>query len=198
MDEERWPLKPLCKGMPRKEITSLLSGRLIDLRLTRRDAYTYWAHEVPIRECGKERRIDFMQFVPYGHNANITAAGVELGTFVCYEVKSCIADMKSGNGLNFFGDVNWIVCPIEVYYEFLENHQYDPKLRAVIDDQVGFLVFGSRRGESDFLEFGPPSLCRGQRKRSASELIFCMMRALVANSCHSDVDHRIEGRFLGV
>lgn len=197
MDESRWPLKPLCKGMKRQEITSMLGEWLINLRLTRRNAYTYWAHEVKVYNEDKEMRVDFMQFIPYSHNANLSAAGVERGRFICYEVKSCIADMKSGSGLNFLGDENWIVCPIEVYYEYLEKCDSDPKLIQLGFERFGFLVFGGKNGGCDFHEFGSPSLDYGQRKKSAGELLFCIMRALVANSCHSDVDHRIEGKHLG-
>ena len=38
--------KPTCDGMGRKETTELLNSELIRLRLTKKNAYSYWAHEV--------------------------------------------------------------------------------------------------------------------------------------------------------
>ena len=49
------------------------------------------------------RRIDYVGFKPYTPNYAVEPVSVELGIFSCYEVKSCLADFESGNGLTFYG-----------------------------------------------------------------------------------------------
>lgn len=194
--------KPCCEGMSRKEITDLLNQELVTKRLTKRNAYTYWAHEVPIYDKNTELRIDFMLFTPYSHGFNLSAAGVERGIFECFEIKSSLADLKSGHGLNFYGDRNWIVCPVEVYLQYEKKRFDDDTLRNLIPYDARFLVYGkARNGRPVFVEaiedWRRESLWKCvYRKRSAAELLFCMMRALVANSDHSNVDHKIEGVFV--
>lgn len=46
---------------------------------------------------------------------NNTVSGIEKGDFWCYEVKSSVEDFRSGHGLNFIGDYNYIVMPEKVY-----------------------------------------------------------------------------------
>lgn len=58
-------------------------------------------------------RVDFVAFKP-GRNGIFSVGGVETGVTSFYEVKSCMADFKSGNGLNFHGDENWLVAPTEL------------------------------------------------------------------------------------
>ena len=65
----------------------------------------YWAKEVsidPWAAKGKPKRIDYMQFVPENQ---CSIAAIEKGIFICYEVKSCVQDVYSGNGLNFLGEL---------------------------------------------------------------------------------------------
>lgn len=98
--------------MNRKETTAFLSDLLVSQKLLGRGIY--YASEVTLDyHCGKgkEKRIDFLQFIP----VNQTIGGIEQGIFVCYEVKSCKADYHSGNGLNFEGDKNYIVTTMETY-----------------------------------------------------------------------------------
>lgn len=42
---------------------------------------------------------------------------LEHGKFVFVEVKSCMADFKSGHGLTFLGDENWLVCTRDLAHE---------------------------------------------------------------------------------
>ena len=80
--------------MNRKETTRFLSELLVQRKLLGK----YYASEVTL-DCGagkgKEKRVDFIQFVP----KNQSTSGIEKGEFIFYEVKSCKADYHSGNGL---------------------------------------------------------------------------------------------------
>ena len=55
-----------------------------------------------------------MQFVPENQ---LSVSGIEPGTFVCYEVKSCKADFLSGHGQNFIGEKNYLVMTMSTYKE---------------------------------------------------------------------------------
>lgn len=189
---ETTEILPCCDGMTRKEITELLGQELIWKRLTKRNAYTFWAHEVEVPDNNTAYRVDFMQFEPvFGRSAG----RIEQGTFTCYEVKSSIEDLKSGHGLNFYGDRNFIVAPIEVYEKFYKL-DFNARQKIDIPWYVGWLVYGkTKRGHKKLVERHVDFLDRCFRERAASELLFCMMRALVANSNHSNVDHQIKGVF---
>ena len=200
-------LKPACEGLSRAETTSLLSRELVRLRLERRNAYSYWAHEVEISnhlDNGPDVRVDFVQFEPHSYHTCTDISGIELGKFTFYEVKSCLADLKSGHGLNFMGDVNWVVMPVELYEPYLIARGEDRQLERATAD-AGCLLYGkARNGRATFVEAhyfrselfddkAPADVYRHVfRKRAAAELLLCMMRAMIANSNHSDVDHRIE------
>ena len=185
--------KPACEGMGRKEITELLDSKLIRLRLTKKNAYSYWAHEVWLdRYSDHERRVDFMEFVPHGGPMYSDVSHIEHGTFSFYEVKSCMADLKSGNGLNFEGDENWLVMPVEMFDKYRDEKIDNPS--GYVAQRTGrarCLLYGiGKNGKPTFWE--QPKLYYNEwacRKRSASELLFCMMRAMIANSGHSCVNH---------
>ena len=95
--------------MNRKEITKLLTDILISDKLSDRK---YYAKEVTL-DYGTEnqRRVDVMQFSPKGV---LHTSDIEKGTFTCYEVKSCIQDVYSGHGLNFYGEKNFIVTTRQI------------------------------------------------------------------------------------
>lgn len=91
--------------MNRAETTAMLSA-LVEKRLDSRTSY--WAREVSFdRGTPNWRRIDYVGFKPYTPNYAVEPISVELGIFSCYEVKSCLADFESGNGLTFYGDENF-------------------------------------------------------------------------------------------
>ena len=102
--------------MNRKEITKFLTNLLIRDRLSDRK---YYATEVTL-DYGTNHttRIDLLEFVPRGVTC---ISDIEKGIFRTYEVKSCMADIYSGNGLNFFTEENFIVCPMEVYKAFTKE-----------------------------------------------------------------------------
>lgn len=96
--------------MERKHITAFLSEQLIQDRLTGNGKY--WAREVSLDWGTKDvRRVDFMEFCPTGV---LSVSEIEKGIFVSYEVKSCMADYKSGFGQNFVTEKNYLVMPMEL------------------------------------------------------------------------------------
>lgn len=179
--------------MDRKETTKFLSDLLISNRLSGRG--NYYAREVSI-DYGTShvKRVDFMQFEPKGV---IYQSDIEKGIFTCYEVKSCKEDVYSGNGLNFIGEKNYIVTTMECYKE-LQPDMRSGKLWNHIQEccpesspHFGFIVpvpFMTKPGD----EFANPTKldadvnwemkviypCNiGRRRRSTTELLFCMLRS---------------------
>lgn len=170
--------------MNRKETTKFLSDLLISNRLS--GMGKYYASEVTLdygQGKGKEKRVDFMQFVPENQ---LCTAGIEKGIFICYEIKSCKADFNSGHGLNFEGDKNYIVTTMEVYKELV----YD--MQRKIPHHVGVMVACPYhiKPEDDFQN--PTSVDEksvvwdlkiikqshpAYRTRSMAELLFCMLRS---------------------
>lgn len=97
--------------MNRKETTEFLSNLLISDRLAKRGKY--YAREVSLDYgTSNVKRVDFMEFEPKGV---VFQSDIEKGIFTCYEVKSCVEDVYSGNGLNFIGEKNYIVTTMECY-----------------------------------------------------------------------------------
>lgn len=185
--------KPACDGMSRNETTKLLDSELIRLRLTRKNAYSYWAHEVWIeRNTDHEKRVDFVEFLPKGGVTYSDGPHVEHGTFSFYEVKSCIEDLKSGHGLNFYGDENWLVMPVEMYESYKVLNLKDDYVRKSTRLARCLLYGIGRNGRPTFWEQPKDWVAEWHcRKYGAAELLFAMMRAMIANSGHSDVDHPV-------
>lgn len=179
--------------MNRKDTTEFLSKLLISNRLSGRGKY--WASEVSIDYgTSNVKRVDFMQFEPGGV---IHLSDIEKGIFTCYEVKSCIEDVYSGNGLNFIGEKNYIVTTMETYKKLqpdmregkLWNHirECNPEASAY----YGFIVPvpWMRKKEDEYENPTPLDAdvtwemkviypCnQGGRKRSTTELLFCMLRS---------------------
>lgn len=102
--------------MDRRETTNLLKELLIKERFGNR---TYWSREVSLDYGTRNvRRVDFVQFQPAGV---LHVSDIEKGIFICYEIKSCLADIYSGNGLNFVGEKNYIVTTMECYKQLQED-----------------------------------------------------------------------------
>lgn len=99
----------------RPEITGKLS-ELVKNRL--RNAHMYWSPEVNFdKNQAGNRRVDFVGFKPFTPYLVDEPTTVELGTFAFYEVKSSMADFKSGHGLTFYGDENYLVTTQELATE---------------------------------------------------------------------------------
>ncbi|MGN0005306.1 MAG: hypothetical protein ACI37Z_04990 [Candidatus Gastranaerophilaceae bacterium] len=98
----------------RKEITEKLSKLLEKHINPHNDTRIYSAKEVTFDYAtGNSVRVDYMVFKPL----NNSVSGIEKGDFYCYEIKSCKKDFKSGHGLNFIGDYNYLVLPQGLYEE---------------------------------------------------------------------------------
>ena len=181
--------------MTRAETTKFLGQLLISTRFN--GAGKHWASEVSIDPWGKDaKRVDYTQFSPANQ---CSVSGIEKGIFTCYEVKSCKEDVYSGNGLNFLGEKNYIVTTMECYKDILPDFR-SGKLAKHMRDQFpessnyfGVMVAIPYWAEiTDEFE-NPTSIdgntekswklatilsCRqGPRKRSMSELLFCMLRS---------------------
>lgn len=89
-----------------------------------RDPRIYYAKEVTF-DYGSTHaiRVDLMQYKPI----NWTPGGIEGGKIYCYEIKSCAADFKTGHGLNFIGDLNYIVTTQKAY----EAVKDTPEIKAL-------------------------------------------------------------------
>lgn len=179
--------------MDRKETTEFLSDLLISNRLA--GPGKYYAREVSI-DYGtvNVKRVDFMQFEP---NGVVYQSDIEKGIFTCYEVKSCKEDVYSGNGLNFIGEKNYIVTTMECY-KAIQPDMRNGKLWNHIkvcspesSDYYGIIVPVPWLLKTEDEYENPTELnkditwelkvifpCRqGRRKRSMTELLFCMLRA---------------------
>ena len=185
--------------MNRKQTTELLTNVLITDKLSDRK---YYAKEVTLDYgTNNPKRVDVMQFVPKGV---VHSSDIEKGTFICYEIKSCKEDLYSGNGLNFFGERNYIVMTMDTYKHIQEdyrNKNLDKYIYANYPESsryYGILVpvpkyIDIRNADSLFEEFENPTEfegeasdwklwtaipCReGYRTRSITELLFCMLRS---------------------
>lgn len=173
------------RPMNRQETTALLSA------LLKRDVLSAarWASEVKYRKPdGGEGRVDFMEFRA-SERDGITQPAVERGEFTCYEVKSCMDDYRSGHGLNFIGDWNYLVLPMGLYRQLPQE--------AILD--VGTYVplpnFDGRADrEAVWREYEDPTELtpdvrawklhkmtrppmRAPRTHGTAELLYCMLKA---------------------
>lgn len=165
--------------MGRKETTRFLSNLLIKDRLTG-DMSKYWAREVTLDYGTKNvRRVDFMQFCPANQ---VDISGIEKGIFICYEVKSCKADFKSGFGRNFIGEKNYFVMPIALYKELQKELPWGVGVLCPIpkssykEKEIESPTPLDRDGEEWELVIVKKAFQVG-RQRPMNELLFCMLRA---------------------
>lgn len=156
----------------RSEITRKLR-LLVEKRLDSQK--TYWSPEVNFdKNTQKERRIDFVSFKAYTPNIIVEPTSVELGTFACYEVKSGMADFKSGNGLTFYGDENYLVCMPDFADELVRRHgqeglKFPRNLTDIlIPDKSGKRLYRKKIGMS----WDTP-----HRLRPASEMLWAIVQS---------------------
>lgn len=168
--------------MNRKETTKFLG------ELLKREKFIglgkYWANEVSIDYGTTDvKRVDFMQFEPAGV---VGVSGIEKGIFICYEVKSCKADFKSGFGRNFVGEKNYFVMPMDTYKKVLNDVPYGIGVLVPIPENTG------NTNAERYEEFENPTELSNKidwklweirnsigriRKKSMAELLFCMLRS---------------------
>lgn len=171
------------KKISRKETTQFLSDLLISDRLT--GMGKHYAREVTLGYGlgkGKEKRVDFIQFCPKNTYSN---GGIEKGEFIFYEVKSCKADLNSGNGLNFDGERNYLVMTMDTYKECLKDIEKLPYYIGVL------ATCPVNRPPGDEFQSPTPITTPNiwwtlkvakeahlhSRERSLTELLFCMVRS---------------------
>ena len=124
------------------------------------------------------------------------------GIFACYEIKSCKKDIYSGNGLNFIGEKNYLVTTMECYKEILPDlkngkfaqhiRENFPECYAEIGNMGVMVAVPYQREVAEEFENSTPLdgdvekwklsvaiKCNhnGSRKRSMTELLFCMVRS---------------------
>lgn len=185
--------------MNRKQTTKLLTDVLISDRLLDRK---YYAKEVTLDYAtDHSKRIDVVQFSP---NGVIHPSDIEKGIFTCYEIKSCVEDVYSGNGLNFYGEKNYIVTTMSTYKKLQEDIR-SRKLARYIEENypesshhIGIMVaipsrINLKNSNEIYEEFMNPTKFEGNasgwrmhtiiqcnegpRTRSMTELLFCMLRS---------------------
>ncbi len=116
--------------MNRKDITADLSEKVAK-KLRRECALV--AQEVWVDD---DHRVDFVAFTPGIGGRNMK---LEHGQFVFVEVKSCMADFKSGHGLTFRGDENWLVCPRDLADELHDKMALPSGVQVYCPDNGGSL-----------------------------------------------------------
>ncbi len=178
--------------MNRPDTTAFLDGILHKTEFSRGG---YTAKEVTIDAMTvKKRRVDYLRFVPPGA---VHLSDIEKGIFICYEIKSCMQDVYSGNGLNFYGEKNYIVTTMETYKKLqpdIRSGKLDHHVKETNPDSS--LYYGIKvaipKGRGKYEEYEQPTKledaeewtlhtlveCRpGPRKRSLAEMLFCMLRS---------------------
>lgn len=153
--------------MNRTDTTAMLS-ELVEKRLNNR--VSFWASEVNF-DLGtpNNRRIDYMGFKPFTPDAVTIPTSVELGTFECYEVKSCMADFNSGHGLTFYGDANFLVTTRELAEELRITYRLPHRINQVLTP--------SKKGDKLIPLFDVSGKCPSYRCRAASEMLYAMIEA---------------------
>ena len=112
----------------RGDVTADLSGKVV-AKLRREFALV--AQEVWVDSC---HRVDFVAFSPGVGGRN---CALEHGKFVFVEVKSCMADFKSGHGLTFLGDENWLVCPRDLADELHDRRLLPSGVQVSLSTTIG-------------------------------------------------------------
>ena len=188
--------------MKRADTTKLLTKILLSDKLSDRK---YYAKEVSVDYgTDKTKRVDVMEFVPQ----NVShVSGIEKGYFVCYEIKSCEADIFSGHGMNFLGEQNYIVTTMETYRKvfndvmiakgeiakFIKEHNPESATNFGVLVPIPAGIVDLRDRAAIHKEFENPTEFGGcvddwrlctmlsshpvGRNRSVVELLFCMLRS---------------------
>lgn len=168
--------------MKSKETTKLLGKILYNQKFS--GIGKYYANEVSLNYGTKDVcRVDFMQFVP---PSQMSISCYEKGIFICYEVKSCLDDFKSGHGQNYIGEENYLVMPMELYKKVINEIPRDVGVLVPVPKSMG------RINSEIHEEFENPRKFEGNannwklykirnhypknREKSTTELLFCMSR----------------------
>ncbi len=164
--------------MNRRETTKFLSDLLVKDRFN--GIGKYWAREVSIDYGTTDvKRVDFMEFQPTGV---VSISEIEKGIFVCYEVKSCMADYKSGFGQNFLTEKNYLVMPAELCEKVM--HEIPRGIGVIcpipLEKGIAEELENPTPLDEECIQWKMrvilPAYTR-KRKRSMVELLFCMLRS---------------------
>ena len=186
--------------MNRKETTKFLSNLLINTRLT--GLGKHYASEVTLDYgSSSPKRVNFMLFEPEN---TLSISGIERGMFTCFEIKSCKEDVYSGNGLNFEGDKNYMVTTMQCWKDLGEDYRsgkLDNHIKSCNDGTLpryGIMVAIPEHSQYELSKFAgeeyenptplsedirwqlyivKPCSRDNYRKRSITELLFCMLRS---------------------
>ena len=127
------------------------------------------------------KRIDFLQFEPMNQ---MSVSSLEKGIFTCYEVKSCKADFNSGFGKNFIAEKNYFVMPMKTYKEVIQEIPHDvgvlvpiPKYADKFDEFENPTEIIESDDICDWKLVSIKPAYPKERKRSMTELLFCMLRS---------------------
>lgn len=173
--------------MNRTETTALLSA------LLERDVLSgkHWAREVkyvPLGQFTTAGRVDFMAFKAADGN-NPCEMSVQRGEFTAYEVKSCVDDYRSGHGLNYIGDSNYLVMPMALYREIGMELPQDVGVYVPLPYYVGRAtteqIYAEHQAPSQLTEDAAawklckvrPSMKLAIRRHATAELLFAMLKA---------------------
>ena len=168
--------------MDRKRTTEFLEKLLIREKLS--GIGKCWASEVTL-DYGTTnvKRVDFMEFQPAGV---VGMSGIEKGIFICYEIKSCKADFKSGFGRNFIGEKNYYVMTMSTYKDVLQDIQNDIGVLVPVPITIGNTIteiykeFENPTELSEKIQWKLYAIRHAReqiRKKSMTELLFCMLRS---------------------
>lgn len=169
--------------MNRKETTELLEKILCYQKFS--GIGKYYAREVTIDYGSKDVcRVDYMQFVP---PSQMSISCLEKGVFICYEIKSCLSDFKSGHGQNYIGEENYLVMPMELYKKIVNEIPHNVGVLVPVPKSTG------RKKNEIYEEYENPTELKEpytdwklhmirnalpkNRKKSITELLFCMLRS---------------------
>lgn len=183
--------------MNRKATTMFLTDLLEESLQDRK----YYAKEVTLDYgTAHPKRVDLIQFIPAGVTC---VSDIEKGKFICYEIKSCVNDVYSGNGLRFYGEQNYIVTTMETYKELMDDLREDKFWKYIKENypesnnNVGIMVpipthINLKDAREIYEEFKNPTpleadtswklykiipSIQSSRKRPMNELLFCMLRS---------------------
>ena len=182
--------------MDNRETTALLST------LIERDVLgAIWSREVSYAKLEDEKRndhfdvggrVDYLSFSPahIKHGYDTTEDDILNGFFCAYEIKSCLSDFKSGCGLNFVGDYNYLVVTMGFYNELMRKRLIPNEIGVMAPvpmykgkQQKRFFESAINRpmpltnNENEWRLHAVRKAKRVERKHGTSELLYAMLRS---------------------
>lgn len=156
-----------------KELSILVEKRLIANR-------ELWAREVILQSLIDSRNVvPRVDYVGFSMPAGMVCA--ENGVFQFFEIKSCMEDFLSGNGLTFKGDENYLVCPPELFKKLKE--------KDMIPDDVDYVLTPIKNWKYLRKVYSKNEECTSSRKLSCADLLMQIMIATKHGSRLTNVEH---------